>query len=382
MKLFFSLLAAWMAATTAQDASILDAVANTPDLSTLGTAIGLAGLEEYLSSPNSSLTVFAPNNAALESLPAKYLTPNYVLHLQTLLEMHIVEGAVPSSNITDFASFEAISGDVIIATVNDQGITFSGDVFFGAQVVTPDIMGGASILHIVNQYFLPAALNFDLYDLSTSLIGFDQIRLLITEAGLEDELREENRTILAPSDIAFDLLPDDLVAQVANNPGFRDDLVLYHIIIGCYPSSLIVDGLEVMTALGETVNFTVVDDGGIKQVIAVGSMNQVVVQAGDQISSNGIGHSLGGVLEVPVRTPPVENQTTEAPLAAPTSGGSVPTSEPDGTESPTESTSEAPAAAPTVAVEPPAPTQSTASALSAAWMFVVGGVLAISLVES
>ncbi|GAX25603.1 hypothetical protein FisN_28Hh075 [Fistulifera solaris] len=376
MKLFLSLLAALMATTTAQDASILDAVANTPDLSTLGTAIGLAGLEEYLSSPNSSLTVFAPHNAALESLPAEYLTPNYVVHLQSLLEMHIVEGAVPSSNITDFASFEAISGDVLIATVNDQGITFSGDVFFGAQVVTPDIIGGASIIHIVNKYFLPAALNYDLFDLSTSLIGFDQIRLLITEAGLEDELREENRTILAPSDIAFDLLSDDLVTQVANNPGFRNDLVLYHIIIGCYPSALIVDGLQVMTALGETMNFTVVDNGGTKQVIAVGSLNQVVVQQGDQIASNGIGHSLGGVLEVPMRTMPVENQTTEAPVASPTMDVALPTSEAGDTESPMESASEAPVAAPTVTVNPPAPTQSNALALSAGWMFVVGGVLA------
>lgn len=331
MKIHISLFAATFAATTkAQDAAtLIDVVTSTPDLSTLGTAIGLAGMEEFLTT-SPSLTFFAPNNAALESLPKNFLTPNFAVHLRSILEIHLVEGAVTSGNITDFAAFDAVSGDMIIATVNDEGTFFSGDVFSGSQLVTPDLMAGNSIIHIVNQYFLPLSLSYDLYDLSTSLSGFDQIRKLITEAGLEDELRQDNRTILAPSDQAFDLLSDDLVNEVANNPGFRDDLVLYHIIIGSYPSSLITDGMVAMTALGVTMNFTVVEDAGVKTFIAVGPLNQVGLQAGDLIALNGMGHSLGGVLEVPVRTPPFVNQTSSAPNAAPSgnTGGDVPTSEP------------------------------------------------------
>lgn len=378
MKFAVSLVATAFAVTKAQDntQSIYDAVTSTPELSTLSTAIRLAGFEGYLTN-TSDLTVFAPNNAALETLPDKFLTPHFSLHLQTILELHIVQGSVTTSDqITDFAVFRPISRDTIIATVNDQGIFFSGDVFYGSQVVGPDVMASNGVAHVIDQYFLPATLAYDLYDLATSFSGFDRVLRLIVEAGVEHEVRAENRTILAPSDQAFSFISDTtLLTQLETNSGFRNDLLRYHIILGSFPSSLISDGLEVMTALGVPMSFTVAGGGLFQQTImAVGPINQVAVGTGDLIALNGMAHSLGGVLEVPVLSAP-DPTRAPVPMSGETTPSSLPSSKPGEMDDPDEIPSVAPVM--TLSDDDKLPAQSSArmlisGALMILWSSVVG----------
>ena len=57
----------------------------------------------------------------------------------------------------------------------------------------------------------------------------------------------------------------------------RDALLRYHLIIGSYPKSLLMDGMEVMTALGAPLTFSVVGGGRFAQIAAVSPTNNVTL---------------------------------------------------------------------------------------------------------
>jgi uncharacterized surface protein with fasciclin (FAS1) repeats len=76
------------------DGTIAEAAAATPDLSTLYTLVGLAGLGEALSGTD-HLTVYAPTNAAFEKLPTALvdlLTADPTGLLTTVLTYHVSSG--------------------------------------------------------------------------------------------------------------------------------------------------------------------------------------------------------------------------------------------------------------------------------------------------
>jgi uncharacterized surface protein with fasciclin (FAS1) repeats len=276
MKFVFSLFASSLAYAAAQDLNLFETVAGNPDLSTLGTAVGLAGFEDFLIN-TTDITVFAPTNEAFESLPAEFLTPGYLLHLQYILQYHVLEGVVASSDITDGLSVTMANGENITATVNDQGVFFSGAAFSNSQVIIPDVQSTNGLAHVVNGFFVPELLTINLFDLASMQTGFENVIELITISGLESELTATNRTVLAPSNTAFEALPSDFLTNVASDSVLRDSLLRYHVIIGVYPQSSITDGMEAMTALGVPLKFGVVGGGRFADITAIGASNNVTV---------------------------------------------------------------------------------------------------------
>ncbi|GAX21388.1 hypothetical protein FisN_28Lh076 [Fistulifera solaris] len=299
MKLLFASLTCLLSFATAQDLSLYDTVAANADLSTLTTAIGLAGLQEYLTT-TPDLTLFAPTNAALQLLPAKYLTPGFTPHLVYLLEYHVVSGSVlPTASITNDLVIDMLNGESISASVSDAGVVLSGIAFSDARVVVADQSSTTGILHQVDQFFLPELLTYTLYDLTGQAPGFENVLNLVVQSGFEGELTAENRTVLAPSDIAFAALPPEYVAEVSANAVLRDSILLYHIIIGSYPLEIIVDGMEVMTVSGNPLRLGVSGGGRFAQYSAIGPFNNATFEISNLIAANGVAHTVNAVLEAP-----------------------------------------------------------------------------------
>ncbi|GAX25604.1 hypothetical protein FisN_28Hh076 [Fistulifera solaris] len=326
LLLLTSLTSSLLSLTTAQDLSLYDTVAANADLSTLTTAIGLAGLQEYLTT-TPDLTFFAPTNAALQLLPAKYLTPGFTPHLVYLLEYHVVSGSVlPAASITDSLVIDMLNGESISAAVNEAGVLLSGIAFSDARVVVADQSSTTGILHQVDQFFLPELLTYTLYDLTGQAPGFENVLNLVVQSGFEGELTAENRTVLAPSDVAFAALPPEYVAEVSANAELRDSILLYHIIIGSYPTlEIIVDGMEVMTVSGNPLRLGVSGGGRFTQYSAIGPFNNATFEISNLISANGVAHTVDAVLEAPpLAVPTFPTPTMPVPtLPTPTLPGTL-----------------------------------------------------------
>lgn len=142
-----------MACTT----TLLDAVAATPDLSTLGAAVAAAGLEDALSDASAELTVLAPTNDAFGAIDPDTLTDllGKPEELGQILTLHVIEGAVFAGDLTDGMVVPTLNGGDLIVSVSDDGITFTSEGGVVSTVVMPDIDVCSSVVHVIDSVLLP-----------------------------------------------------------------------------------------------------------------------------------------------------------------------------------------------------------------------------------
>ncbi len=138
------------AGTTSQMISGL-AAAN-PNLSTLATALRVAGLDSTLAA-GGPFTVFAPTNAAFAALPPATL--NSLLanptQLAQVLLFHVASGQVLSSQLTNGQNVTTLRAGARPLVVNLTG----GVRIDGANVVAADVRGLNGVVHVIDAVLLP-----------------------------------------------------------------------------------------------------------------------------------------------------------------------------------------------------------------------------------
>ena len=118
----------------------------------------------------------------------------------------------------------------------------------------------------------------------------------LAAAGLVDPLSGEGPfTVFAPTDQAFELLPDGLLDDLMNDPdGALTDLLLHHVVEAFVLADDLDDGQVVTTMLGEDLLITISDAGVF--------VNDAEVTVFDLEAENGVVHVIDGVLTPPVTT--------------------------------------------------------------------------------
>ncbi len=130
------------------------------------------------------------------------------------------------------------------------------------------------------------------------IVGSDDHTTLataVTLAGLVEALSGEGPfTVFAPTDDAFDALPDGLLdALIADPEGDLTKVLLYHVAAGNVLSGDLTDGMVITTLLGQELTVTI--DGGDVFINDVGG-NSVQVTVPDLEADNGVVHVVNGVL--------------------------------------------------------------------------------------
>jgi uncharacterized surface protein with fasciclin (FAS1) repeats len=134
----------------AQD-PVATAAANTPDLSTLVTAVKKAGLVDTLNSAQ-GITVFAPTNDAFSALPKATLDkalgdPDGLL--TTVLTYHVVEGQLTPDQLA--GSHKTLQGDTLQITGSGEEFTVNGN----SGVVCGNIQTANATVYLIDQVLLP-----------------------------------------------------------------------------------------------------------------------------------------------------------------------------------------------------------------------------------
>lgn len=132
--------------------NIRDVINSNASLSTLAQALDVAGVEAL--SNEGPFTVFAPTNAAFAALPEgtldTLLLPENVDQLRAILQLHVVRGAYPAS--------ELVNRTTSVTTVGPDSLIidgFDGVNVGGVNVIQPDVPASNGILHIVDGVILP-----------------------------------------------------------------------------------------------------------------------------------------------------------------------------------------------------------------------------------
>jgi uncharacterized surface protein with fasciclin (FAS1) repeats len=119
--------------------------------------------------------------------------------------------------------------------------------------------------------------------------GFTTLIAAVQAAGLEDTLASEGPyTVFAPTDEAFDKLPEGTVEQLIANPDQLREVLLYHVVPGRVLAADVVKIDSATTAQGTDVDVKVAD-GGVM-------INNARVISTDIEASNGVIHVIDTVI--------------------------------------------------------------------------------------
>lgn len=147
--------------------TIVDAAIDSPDHTTLVTAVQAAGLVETLSGTG-PFTVFAPTNAAFAKLPAgtvESLTqPANREALTRILTYHVVAGRVSAADLGaqidaggGSAALTTVQGGVLTATREGANIKLTDAAGGSALVTAADLNGSNGVIHVIDTVVMPPA---------------------------------------------------------------------------------------------------------------------------------------------------------------------------------------------------------------------------------
>lgn len=155
-----------MAETETTDGTIVEVASGNSDFSTLVSAVQTAGLAETLSGEG-PYTVFAPNNAAFEEVPAAerdaLMQADRREDLTGILTYHVVAGRLTAADVA--AALQAGGGSTTLTTVEggtltvrDAGggrITITDEAGNTATVVSTDVMASNGVIHVIDGVLMP-----------------------------------------------------------------------------------------------------------------------------------------------------------------------------------------------------------------------------------
>lgn len=136
------------------------------NLSTLVSAVQAAGLVETLNGAG-PFTVFAPDNAAFEKIPAAtreaLMTPAMKADLTKVLTYHVVSGRVTAADLVaqiqaggGKAELTTVEGGKLTATAGDGGTVILTDAKGGTSRVTQaDVMQSNGVVHVIDTVVMP-----------------------------------------------------------------------------------------------------------------------------------------------------------------------------------------------------------------------------------
>ena len=276
--------------------TVYDIVSNSPDHTTLKTAIDACALDGYLSAAG-PFTLFAPTDAAFNLLPAGTVAAllNDIPQLSDILKHHVVSDSIMSGMLVNNQTVTTLLGTDITVTINANGVFIDN-----AQVILADLVADNGVVHVIDAVLLPPAQSVTIYDVVSNSSVHTTLKTAINACSLDGTLSGPGPfTLFAPTDAAFDLLPAGTVAALLNDIPQLTDILLHHVVADSVMSGMLSNGQIVNTLNG---NVTVSTTMGTVYI------DNAMVTVADIVAENGVVHVIDAVL-LPNSTSIFENMT-------------------------------------------------------------------------
>ena len=289
--------------------TIVDVAVANGSFDTLVAAVTAADLVETLSSEG-PFTVFAPTDDAFAALPDglldALLLPENVDALQAILTYHVLGAEVPSADVAP--------GDVTTVQGEDITIAADGDTLTvnDATITAVDVEASNGVIHVIDSVLVPPSIDAaaliaadaggdeqaaelgTIIDVATEAGNFTTLLAAGEASGISAVLDAPGEyTIFAPTDEAFEALPEGLVDALLlpENSAALSAILTYHGLLGVVPSTAVEAG-DVTTIQGEDITFAI--DGDTITINDTATITAVDLEA-----SNGVIHVIDAVLVPP-----------------------------------------------------------------------------------
>ncbi len=275
--------------------NIVEVASADPNFSILVTAVESAGLVGTLSGPG-PFTVFAPTNDAFNDflqdngLSANDLISNEML--ETILLYHTVPGSVPGSSVVAGPVSTAADIPFFVSVDPDGDFWINGDT----RVTQTDVAASNGLIHVVNYVITPPTQNIAEIAIDATQAGtpeFTQLVAALSRADLVGAFQEgfeDNLTVFAPTDAAFEALYEALNVQGIDDIPIETltAVLQYHVVPARAFSQDLREGASLPTLLDgqeltvDLANLQINDSGLIPEVLNLHATNGVI-HAIDQV---------------------------------------------------------------------------------------------------
>ena len=233
-----------------------------------------------------------PSGAALD----EFKSTTDLATLTSILTYHVVPGAIRAADLSEGATVTTVQGGVLTVSL------MNGPMVNGANIVTTDIETSNGIIHVIDAILTPPSAGApmgtpapsaspaaqNIVQTAINAGGFTTLVRLVSAAGLAETLSGEGPfTVFAPNDAAFPT--GEALEEFIADTSLEDltQILTYHVVPGLIMSSDLVDGAEVATVEGTTVEISL--EGGAM-------VNDANIIAADIMTSNGVIHVIDGIL--------------------------------------------------------------------------------------
>ncbi len=260
--------------------NIIDVAQEADGFDILLDAIESAGLTTTLQFLG-PFTAFAPTDEAFEALPEGTLENLSGDQLISILTYHVTGGTVMSSDLSDRQAVASLQGDELFIKAGEEVV-----INASSNVIAADIEATNGVIHAVNKVLFPDAFG-TVVDNAVKRFDFNTLVQAVTDAGLAEALMGDGPyTVFAPTDEAFDNLPDGLLESLSMEQ--LTEILLYHVIEADVKSGDLNASQTVASMSGESLYVTA--GGGV----TVNGSSEVI--AADVDASNGTIHAIDEVL--------------------------------------------------------------------------------------
>ena len=278
----------------------------------LVAAADKAGLVPALSASSSTLTVFAPTDAAFTSLATTLgfasatamVTALDGPTLAKILQYHVLPAKRTAADLVaggatqaTLYTFEGAASTLALNTAN--GVRITDEVLTQATVTTADVPASNGVIHVVDKVLVPPGV-LNIVQMAQLNPTFSVLVEAVVAANLAGMLSGTTPfTVFAPNNAAFTAALGELTltkAQLLASPGLAG-ILTYHVVAGNVRAANVIalpKPAAVTTVQGST--FTVGTTLGITDARA----RSATLLATDVIASNGVIHVIDKVILPPV----------------------------------------------------------------------------------
>ena len=238
--------------------NIVEIASSNDAFETLVQAVVAADLAGALSGEG-PFTVFAPVDEAFANLPEgtveTLLKPENIQSLQNVLTYHVLPGAIHASALRDGMTATTLQGDTVTFTKRNDQFYINE-----ALITATDISASNGVIHVIDAVILPpvkeqpSKATDSIVDIAVSNPDFSTLVSLLSQEDLVDTLSQPGPfTVFAPTNEAFDRMPNYYKRLLASNPSLLKEVLLAHVVPGNLMASDVVVSKRLSSANGLSI---------------------------------------------------------------------------------------------------------------------------------
>ncbi|XP_006017281.1 transforming growth factor-beta-induced protein ig-h3 [Alligator sinensis] len=235
-----------------------------------------------------SFTIFAPSNLAWASLPAETLdslVSNVNIELLNALRYHMVNRRVLTDDLKHGTSLSSMYQNLSLQVHHyPNGIVTVNC----ARLLKADHQATNGVVHLIDKVIATTTNNIlQVVEIEESL---ETLRAAVAASGLNNLLESEGQfTLLAPTNEAFEKIPQETLNRILGDPEALRDLLNHHILKSAMCAEAIIAGLAM-----ETLEGTTLEVGCSGEELTLNG--RPIIANKDVVATNGVVHFVNELL--------------------------------------------------------------------------------------